>query len=86
MVSRVNSTAIDVSWDSQTLLELKGLADYVVTYYQVSSEKRQAGNTVTVPWTENNVVISNLTQGVDYNVSVSTSTSVGTSGKSKLGY
>ena len=69
-----------MSWDSQTLVELKGLADYIITYYPTSSMKRQAGNTVTVAWTVNNVVISNLEPGVQYNVSVSTSTSSGISG------
>ena len=82
-MSKVNFTAIDVSWDKQTLVELKGLADYIVEYSPVDvlKSKRQIGNTVTVPWTENHVIIPNLTPGAKYDISVSTSTSVGMSGK-----
>ena len=32
MVLKINSTAINVTWDAQTLVELKGLADYIVEY------------------------------------------------------
>lgn len=79
MISRINSTAIDVSWDRQTLVELKGLAEYVIEYSQVS-KRRQSGNTITIPWTENNVIISKLMPGIEYSVTVSASTSVGMSG------
>ena len=50
LASKVNFTAIDVSWDKQTLVELKGLADYIVEYSPVDvlKSKRQIGNTVTV--------------------------------------
>ena len=62
LVSNINSTAINVSWDKQSLVELKGLADYVIEYKRViQSRKRQLRNQVTVPWTQNHVVISNLT-------------------------
>lgn len=81
LFSNVNSTAINVTWDKQTLVELKGLADYIVEYSQyIPNRKRQSGNTVIVPWTENHVIISNLKQGAQYSVSVSVSTSVGVSG------
>jgi hypothetical protein len=80
MVSRINSTAAEVSWDRQTLAELKGLAEYVVDYTQVASRRRQSGNRVIVPWTENNVIISNLMPGVEYTVTVSASTSAGMTG------
>ena len=79
-IMRINSTAIEVSWDRQTLVELKGLAEYVIMYNEAVSRRRQAGNTVTVPWTENNVTISNLMPGVEYSVTVGASTSVGMSG------
>ena len=53
----------DCSWDR---VELKGLAEhYVIMYSEAVSRRRQAGNTVTVPWTENNVTISNLMPGVE---------------------
>ena len=77
VVSRINSTSIEVRWDRQTLVELKGLAEYVIEYTEVVS---QLGNRVTVPWTENNITISNLRPGVEYSVTMSTSTSAGTSG------
>lgn len=80
MVSRINSTVIEVTWDRLTLVELKGLAEYVIQYSQMTTKRRQSGDIVTVPWTENNLVISNLIPGIEYSVTVSASTSVGTSG------
>ena len=81
MVYKINSTAINVTWDKQTLVELKGLADYTVEYsIAESNRKRQSSGIVTVPWTENHVVITNLTPGAQYDVYVSVSTSVGMSG------
>ena len=83
VVYKINSTAINVTWDKQTLVELKGLADYTVEYSMaVSNQKRQIlSGVVTVPWTESNILITNLTPGVQYDVSVSVATSVGMSGK-----
>ena len=81
MVFKINSTAINVTWDAQTLVELKGLADYVVEYSPfVPKRKRQSSKTVTVPWTESHVIITNLTVGAQYDITVSVSTSVGISG------
>lgn len=77
LVARINSTAIEVTWDRQTLVELKGIAKYFVKYNQIASKRRQL---VTVPWTKNNLIISNLTPGREYSVTVTTSTSVGMSG------
>ena len=78
---KINSTAINVTWDKQTLVELKGLADYTIEYSTAASNrKRQLSGVVTVPWTESHVVVTNLTPGVQYDVSVSVSTSVGMSG------
>ena len=84
-VERIDSTTMTVSWSKQTLVELKGLANYTITY-SVSgggSRKRQTGEegTVMVPWTENSVTITNLRPNAAYAVSVSTVTSVGSSGK-----
>ena len=81
VVVRFDSTSIGVSWTKFTLVELKGLANYIVTYnIIIGSRKRQLGGTVTVPWTENRVIISNLQPGAEYDVTVSTSTAAGTSG------
>ena len=82
VVVRFDSTSIGVSWTKYTLVELKGLANYTVTYnIIIGSRKRQLGGTVTVPWTENRVIISNLQPGAEYVVTVSTSTTAGTSRK-----
>ena len=79
---RFNSTTIGVSWTRYTLVELKGLASYTVTYDIVisSSRKRQLNGVITVPWTNNTVIISNLQPGAQYDVTVQTSTSAGVSG------
>lgn len=78
LVHRINSTTVNITWEKQTLVELKGLANYNI---EISySKKRQLFKTFVVPWTKNHLVISNLTQGVDYNIFVTTSTSVGMSG------
>ena len=81
VVVRFDSTSIGVSWTKLTLVELKGLANYVVTYnIIIGSRKRQLGGTVTVPWTENRVIISDLQPGADYDITVRTSTTAGISG------
>ena len=80
-VVRFNSTTIGVSWTKFTLVELKGLATYFVTYdIIISSRKRVLGGSVSVPWTNNSVVISDLQAGAQYRVSVQTLTSAGMSG------
>lgn len=80
LVSRISSTALNVSWDKQTLVELKGLAEYLVEYSEASSVKRQSARAVIVPWTETSVIISDLMAGVEYSVTVSVATSAGMSG------
>ena len=81
IVYKINSTAINVTWDKQTLVELKGLADYTIEYsLAVPNRRRQSSGMITVPWTESHVVITNLTPGAQYDVSVSISTSAGISG------
>ena len=84
MVERIDSTSMMVTWDKLSLVDLKGLANYTVTY-SVSggggSRKRQVDQgTMTVPWTENSVTIRNLRSGAAYDVSVQTVTSMGPSG------
>ena len=81
MLVRFDSTSIGVSWTKFTLVELKGLANYIVTYnIIIGSRKRQLEGTLTVPWTQNRVIISNLQPGAEYDVTVSTSTTAATSG------
>ena len=85
VVVRFDSTSIGVSWTKYTLVELKGLANYTVMYnIIIGSRKRQLGGLITVPWTENRVIISNLQPGAEYDVTVSTSTTAGTSGMQSL--
>ena len=82
-VERFDSTSIGVSWTKFTLVELKGLANYSVTYsIIIGSRKRQSrlGGTMTVPWTQNQVIISGLQSGADYDVTVRTSNTAGMSG------
>ena len=82
VVVRFNPTSIGVSWNKFTLVELKGLANYIVTYtIIIDSRKRQSelGGTVTVPWTQNQAVISGLQSGAEYDITVRTSTAAGMS-------
>ena len=83
VVVRFNPTSIGVSWTKFTLVELKGLASYIVTYtIIIDSRKRQSelGGTIIVPWSQNRVIISGLQSGAEYNVTVKTSTVAGMSG------
>ena len=83
VVVRFDSTSIGVSWTKFTLVELKGLANYIVTYnIIISSRKRQTElrGTKVVNWTENQVIISGLQRGAEYDVTVRTSTAAGMSG------
>ena len=82
---RFDSTSIGVSWTKYTLVELKGLANYTVTYsIIIGSQKGELGGMVTVPWTQNSVIISGLQPGAEYDITVSTSTTVGSSGTKLL--
>ena len=83
VVVRFNSTSIRVSWTKFTLVELKGLANYIITYtIIIDSRKRQSevGGTVIVPWTQNQIILSGLQSGAEYDVTVKTSTAAGMSG------
>ena len=81
VVVRFDSTTIGVSWTKFTLVELKGLANYIVTYdIVIGSRKRQLGGMITLPWTQSQVIISDLQPGAEYDIAVRTSTTAGTSG------
>ena len=72
-----------MSWTKFTLVELKGLANYIVSYnIIIGSRKRQTElrGTKIVNWTENQVIISGLQPGAEYDVTVRTSTTAGMSG------
>ena len=83
VVVRFDPTTIGVSWTKFTLVELKGLANYSITYsIIIGSRKRQSqvGGSMTVPWTQNQVIISDLQPGAEYDITVRTLTSAGISG------
>ena len=82
LVARLDSTTIVVSWTKLTLVELKGLASYVITYdIVIPTRKRQQFRGMTnVSWTENSVFLSNLQPDAQYDITVSLVTSTGTSG------
>ena len=82
VASRLDSTTIAVSWTKLTLVELKGLASYVITYNVVipTRKKQEFRGMTNVSWTENSVFLSNLQPGAQYDVTVSIVTSAGTSG------
>ena len=83
VVARFDPTAIAVSWTKFTLVELKGLASYVVSYNLVipSRKRQQFRGVVNVSWTENSVFLSNLQPGAEYDITVYTVTSGGESGR-----
>ena len=83
VIVRFDPTSIGVSWTKFTLVELKGLASYIVTYnIIIGSRKRQTElqGTRTVPWMEDKVIISGLQPGAEYDVTIRTSTTAGMSG------
>ena len=89
VVVRFDPMSIGVSWTKFTLVELKGLASYIVSYnIIIGSRKRQSqlGGTMTVPWTQNQVILSGLQPGAEYDVTVRTSTAAGMSGMQLFSY
>ena len=83
VVVRFDPTTIGVSWTKFTLVELKGLANYSITYSIIIGSRKgqsQVGGSMTVPWTQNQVIISDLQPGAEYDITVRTLTSAGISG------
>ena len=82
VIARLGSTTLAVSWTKLTLVELKGLASYIITYGVVipSRKRQQFRGTVNVSWTEDSVFLSNLHPGAQYDVTVYILTSAGMSG------
>ena len=73
-----DTTSIDISWKLFTLVELKALVNYTVTYSAASTPN--VANTINVPWTENGITITNLNPGTRYDITVTTTTSSRMSG------
>ena len=66
-------------------MELQGLANYSITYSALSpSGTQQTLGTITLPWSENSVVIHNLNPGTEYRILVSASTSAGEASEETL--
>ena len=78
---RSDTTSIEISWKQFTLVELKALVNYTVTYSAASMPN--AANTISVPWTENGITITNLNSGTRYDITVSITTPSRMSGMSK---
>ena len=66
-VERLTATSVVVSWD-----RIPGITEYIVYYAPVSSSRKRQDNeqSVTVPSTENSVVISGLESTVEYQYQV----------------
>ena len=73
-----DATSIDISWKLLTLVELKALVNYTVTYSAASTPN--VANTISVPWTESGITITNLNPGTRYDITVTTTTSSRMSG------
>ena len=80
--SRINDTAMNVSWIPLTLVEARGFVKYVITYMKAGgSRKRQSPSPKIVNGTDNSCVVNDLEQGVEYDVIVGAQTGGGTNGK-----
>ena len=63
----VSDTSVRVSWDSVDIPEITG---YTVYYSQTGSRKRQSEESITVPSSDNSVVIEGLLNNVVYQFQV----------------
>ena len=66
-VEVVSDTSVRVSWDSVDIPEITG---YTVYYSQTGNRKRQSEEFVTVPNSDNSVVIEGLLNNVEYQFQV----------------
>ena len=67
VVEVVSDTSVRVSWDSVDIPEITG---YTVYYSQTRSRKRQSEESITVPSSDNSVVIEGLLNNVEYQFQV----------------
>ena len=81
MATRINNTAIRVSWSPLTLTQARGfLTGYTITLTPIStSRKRQTSGIVTVMAgpTNTSIVVTGLNPTLHYSVTVAGNTSVG---------
>jgi netrin-G3 ligand len=76
--TRINDTAINVTWKLLTLVEAKGFVNYAVTWSEGGERRRQMPDRIVVPSTQSSVTITGLTPHVSYSVAISAFTSNGT--------
>ena len=67
VVEIVSDTSVRVSWDSVDIPEITG---YTVYYSQTGNRKRQSEESITVPSSDNSVVIEGLLNNVEYQFQV----------------
>ena len=80
--TRLNDTAMNVSWTPLTLVEARGFVKYVITYTKAGgSRKRQSPSRKIVNGTDNSCVVNDLEPGVEYDVIVGAQTGGGTTRK-----
>ena len=66
-VEVVSDTSVRVSWDSLDIPEITG---YTVYYNQTANRKRPSEESITVPSSDNSVVIEGLLNNVEYQFQV----------------
>ena len=66
-VEIVSDTSVRVSWDSIDIPEITG---FIVYYKQTGNRKRQSEESITVPSSDNSVVIEGLLNNVEYQFQV----------------
>ena len=67
MAQRLNGTTVNVSWSSLTLVEARGILHYRITYRPVNG---QSTSSVDVDGNNNFIIITDLSPGVEYIVTV----------------
>ena len=79
--TRLNDTAMNVSWIPLTLVEARGFVKYVITYMKAGgSRRRQSPSPKIVNGTDSSSVVNDLEPGVEYDVIVGAQTGGGTNG------
>ena len=66
-VEVISDSSVRVSWDSVDIPEITG---YIVYYSQTGNRKRQSEESITVPSSDNSVVIEGLLNNVEYQFQV----------------
>ena len=67
MAQRLNGTTMNVSWSSLTLVEARGILHYRITYRPING---QSTSSVDVDGNSNFIIITDLSPGVEYIVTV----------------